>query len=209
MEEKENQPQDITTENQPEKSQDTENDLQDSEALSEETKEKEVDQEDSSQSNRGVEDKIDEELLKLENQLSESKDKYLRLYSEYENYRRRTSKEKIDLIKTANEDLMSALLPVLDDFDRALQNMPDEESNRQLAEGFQLIHNKFFKLLQSKGLSLMEVEKGSEFNPEFHEAISQIPAPEEDLKGKVIDVVERGYYLGEKVVRFAKVVIGS
>jgi len=152
---------------------------------------------------------LDTAVKKLEEQLSESKDKYLRLYSEYENFRRRTSKERLDLVKTANEDLMSSLLPVVDDFERALKLSPEGENATQLKEGFQLINNKIVKILETKGLSVMEVEKGSEFNPEFHEAISQIPAPEDDLKGKVVDVVEKGYYLGEKVIRFAKVVIGA
>ncbi len=148
-------------------------------------------------------------VKQLEEQLSESKDKYLRLYSEYENFRRRTSKERLELIKTANEDLMSALLPVVDDFERALKLLPAEGETTQVKEGFQLIQNKLMKTLENKGLSLMDVEQGSDFNPEYHEAISQIPAPEDKLKGKVVDVVEKGYYLGEKVIRFAKVVIGA
>ncbi len=152
---------------------------------------------------------LDTAVKKLEEQLSESRDKYLRLYSEYENFRRRTSKERLELVKTANEDLMSSFLPVVDDFERALKLSPDDENAAQVKEGFQLINHKMMKILASKGLSLMEVDKGSEFNPEFHEAISQIPAPEDDLKGKVVDVVEKGYYLGEKVIRFAKVVIGA
>jgi molecular chaperone GrpE len=152
---------------------------------------------------------LDTAVKKLEDQLSESRDKYLRLYSEYENFRRRTSKERLELVKTANEDLMSSFLPVVDDFERALKLSPDDENAAQVKEGFQLINHKMLKILASKGLSLMEVDKGSEFNPEFHEAISQIPAPEDDLKGKVVDVVEKGYYLGEKVIRFAKVVIGA
>jgi len=152
---------------------------------------------------------LDTAVKKLEDQLSESRDKYLRLYSEYENFRRRTSKERLELVKTANEDLMSSFLPVVDDFERALKLSPDDENAAQVKEGFQLINHKMMKILASKGLSLMEVDKGSEFNPEFHEAISQIPAPEDDLKGKVVDVVEKGYYLGEKVIRFAKVVIGA
>jgi len=160
--------------------------------------------------NQDFEENVENSAVsKLEEQLSESKDKYLRLYSEYENFRRRTSKERLDLVKTANEDLMSALLPVVDDFERALALTSDDEETAQVQEGFLLIKSKFIKILENKGLSVMEVDKGTEFNPEFHEAISQMPAPEEDLKGKVIDVVEKGYYLGEKVIRYAKVVIGA
>jgi molecular chaperone GrpE len=151
----------------------------------------------------------EQELEPLKKDLEESKEKYLRLYSEFDNYRRRTARERLDLIKTANEDLMVALLPILDDFQRARKAMDEKSDPKALEEGFNLIHNKFNKILDQKGLKPIEVEKGSEFSTEYHDAITQMPVKEEDLKGKVVDVIEKGYYLGDKVIRFAKVVIGS
>lgn len=151
------------------------------------------------------------ELTELEKAQAESadwKDKYVRLYAEFDNYKRRTSKERIDLIKTANEDLMSTLIPVIDDFDRALKNIPSTEETKALREGVELIHNKFNKTLEQKGLTPMNAQ-GEVFNPDLHEAITQIPAPSADMKGKVVDEVEKGYFLGEKVIRYAKVVIGA
>ena len=151
------------------------------------------------------------ELSDLEKALAESadwKDKYVRLYAEFDNYKRRTSKERIDLLKTANEDLMSSLIPVMDDFDRALKNIPATEETKALREGVELIHNKFNKTLTQKGLTAMNAQ-GEVFDTELHEAITQIPAPTADLKGKVVDEVEKGYLLGEKVIRYAKVVIGA
>lgn len=202
MEERNNHTEDIRTENmKEEQEQESVNETKENDAELEEELQQELNQENENLENTAVK--------KLEEQLSEAKDKYLRLYSEYENFRRRTSKERLELIKTANEDLMNALLPVVDDFERALNLTPEDEQVSHAQEGFKLIKNKFFKILENKGLTVMEVDKGSEFNPEFHEAISQIPAPEEDLKGKVVDVVEKGYYLGEKVIRYAKVVIGA
>lgn len=149
------------------------------------------------------------EIARIEGELGETKDKYLRLYSEFENFRRRTSKEKLDLIKTANEDLMIALLPIIDDFERADKSFSEKEDKEGLFEGYKLIHNKLQKILEQKGLKAMEIEKGDEFDSEVHEAISQYPVEEKDLKGKIIDVIEKGYYLGDKVIRFAKVVIGA
>lgn len=146
-------------------------------------------------------------LKKAQDELAESKDKYVRLYAEFDNHRRRTAKEKLDMIQSANEQLLKALLPVIDDFERAEKSFKDK--NDKEAEGFFLIQNKFKKVIDQYGVKLMEVGKGSEFNPDLQEAITQIPAPEESLKGKVVDVVEKGYLLGEKVIRFAKVVVGS
>lgn len=151
------------------------------------------------------------ELSEVEKALAEAadwKDKYVRLYAEFDNYKRRTSKERIDLLKTATEDLMTSLIPIIDDFDRALKNIPVTEETKALREGVELIHNKFNKTLQQKGLTPMNAQ-GEVFNSELHEAITQIPAPTEDLKGKVVDEVEKGYYLGDKVIRYAKVVIGA
>ena len=144
---------------------------------------------------------------KLQAELGEAKDKYLRLYSEFENFRRRTAKERIELIGTATIGLVENLLPVLDDFERAIKAM-EEEKDATAREGTELIFNKFRKVLEAKGLKEMEVKKGDEFNDELHEAITQIPA-EKDLEGKIVDVVEKGYFLSEKVVRFAKVVTGA
>jgi molecular chaperone GrpE len=143
--------------------------------------------------------------LKAENQ--ELKDKYLRLYSEFENYRRRTAKERLELIKTASEDVILDLISVVDDFERSLKV---ENSDAQaLLEGNLLIYNKLLKTLEGKGLKPMGELIGKEFDAETQEAITMVPAPSEDLKGKVIDVVEKGYTLSDKVIRYAKVVIGS
>lgn len=149
------------------------------------------------------------ELDKIKAELDESKDKYLRLYSEFENFRRRTAKEKLDLVKTANEDLITALLPVIDDFERAEKSMGEEADVKAITEGMQLIANKFKGILEQKGLKVMDSEPGIDFDTEIHDAITQIPAPDKKLKGKVVDVVEKGYFLGEKVIRFAKVVTGQ
>ncbi|MEP3390313.1 MAG: nucleotide exchange factor GrpE [Reichenbachiella sp.] len=146
---------------------------------------------------------------KLQAEVAESKDKYLRLYSEFENFRRRTSKEKLELINSANENLIKDLLPVLDDFERADQSMTEEADIKSVKEGLDLIYNKFKGILEQKGVKKIEADKGSEFDVEYHEAITQIPAPEEELKGKVVDVIEKGYQLNDKVIRFAKVVTGA
>ena len=151
--------------------------------------------------------KSKQEELKLE--LAESKDKYLRLYSEFENFRRRTAKEKLELVGTANEGLMHSLLPILDDFERADKSYSEEMEVKAMKEGIDLIHSKFKNVLEQKGIKKMEIEAGSDFDTELHEAITQIPAPEEKLKGKIVDVIENGYLLSDKVVRFAKVVTGA
>jgi molecular chaperone GrpE len=148
-----------------------------------------------------------EEKLQLE--VDELKDKYLRLYSEFENYRRRTSKEKIDLIKTASEELMRDILPVIDDFERAFKASENEEDGAKVREGNQLVFHKLVKILENKGVKVMDNLIGKPFDADTQEAITQIPSPTEDLKGKVIDVVENGYTLGDKVIRFAKVVTGA
>jgi molecular chaperone GrpE len=145
-------------------------------------------------------------IKKLQDELSEAKDKYVRLYAEFENHRRRSAKEKLEMIQGANEQLLKALLPVLDDFERAAKSFKDK--NDKEAEGFFLIQNKYKKTLEQYGINPMETLPGSAFNPDLHEAITQLPG-DEKLKGKIVDVVERGYLLYDKVVRFAKVVIGS
>ncbi len=151
----------------------------------------------------------DAEAVTVEAELAEAKDKYLRLYSEFDNYRRRTAKEKLELIKTATETLMKELIPVVDDFERAQSSVNEESEVKSILEGQELIYNKFQKVLDKSGLEKIETNKGDDFNDEIHEAITQFPAPEESLKGKIIDVVEQGYKLGDKVIRFAKVVTGS
>lgn len=146
---------------------------------------------------------------KLEAEVADLKDKYLRLYSDFENFRKRTSKERIDLIKTASEDVLKDLIPVVDDFERAFKASEGESDPVKIREGNQLIFHKLVRVLESKGLKMMEDLTGKPFNPDTQEAITQIPAPSEELKGMVIDVVEKGYTLGEKVVRYAKVVTGA
>ena len=148
-----------------------------------------------------------EPITKLKEELEGSKDKYLRLYSEFENFRKRTSKEKLELIQSANEQLLRDLLPIADDFERA-ENAFGDKDNKDLA-GFFLIHSKLKKIRELYGVKIMDVGRGSDFNADYHEAITQIPAPEPGLKGKVVDVVEKGYVLNDKVIRYAKVVVGN
>ena len=148
------------------------------------------------------------EDIKLEDQLKEEKDKFLRLFAEFENYKRRTAKERIELFSTASEEVMISLLPILDDFDRASLEIEKDIENETL-KGVLLIKNKLFDSLKSKGLSLVDVKKGDEFNADDHEAVTQIPAPSKDMVGKIIDIIEKGYKLGEKVIRYPKVVIGK
>lgn len=148
------------------------------------------------------------EDINLEAQLKEEKDKFLRLFAEFENYKRRTAKERIELFSTASEEVMISLLPILDDFDRASVEIEKDLENETL-KGVLLIKNKLFDSLKSKGLSLVDVKKGDEFNADDHEAVTQIPAPSKDMVGKIIDIIEKGYKLGEKVIRYPKVVIGK
>ncbi|QHT72040.1 nucleotide exchange factor GrpE [Rhodocytophaga rosea] len=147
-------------------------------------------------------------LGKLTAELAETKDKYMRLYADFENFRRRTSKEKLEYMKSASEDVIKAILPVLDDFERAQKSLVSQEGSDPAKEGIQLIYNKLYKTLEQKGLKPME-SIGKSFDLELHESITQVPAPSEDLKGKIIDEVEKGYFLHDKVIRFAKVIIGS
>ena len=154
------------------------------------------------QSKKEVVEPSAEELLQQE------KDKFLRLFAEFENYKKRTSRERIELFKTANQELMTVLLPILDDFDRGLAEIK-KIKDKNLLKGMELINNKLRTTLTQQGLSQVEVNKGDTFDAELHEAVTQISAPTEDLKGKVIDCVENGYKLGEKVIRYPKVVIGQ
>lgn len=143
-----------------------------------------------------------------EAELKTLEDKYLRLHAEFDNYKRRTGAERIELFKTANQEVLVSLLPVLDDFGRALKAMQTATSIEAVKEGIELVNNKFNSILVSKGLKPMETT-GKPFDSDFHEAITNIPAPTEDMKGKVIDEVEKGYFLNDKVIRFAKVVVGE
>lgn len=152
-----------------------------------------------------VELSIEEQLTA---DLAAEKDKFLRLFAEFENYKRRTSKERIDLFKTANQDVLQALLPIMDDFDRAMIEIRKSE-DQILLKGVELIQDKFKNILVAKGLEEVEIKAGDKFDADFAEAITQIPAPTDDLKGKIVDVIEKGYKLGDKIIRFPKVVIGN
>ena len=154
-----------------------------------------------------VEEMSVEEQLKEE--LGKEKDKFLRLFAEFENYKKRTTKERIDLFKTASEDVMLAMLPIIDDFERALTHIEDDKEAEEHRKGVLLIYNKLLTTLNQKGLEKIEVNSGDAFDADIHEAISQISAPSDDMKGKIVDVIEKGYKLGEKVIRFPKVVIGQ
>ena len=153
-------------------------------------------------------DKQEEKMQDLGQKLDELNDKYLRLFSEFDNYRKRTQKEKLELFKTASEDVMIAILPVIDDFERAIKSTDENSMDDNYKEGVELIYNKLINTLKQKGLEQMS-SLGEEFDTDFHEAITNIPAPEPGMKGKVVDEIERGYKLNDKVIRFAKVVIGS
>jgi len=156
--------------------------------------------------NDPVADEAETDALKAE--LAEMKDKYLRLAAEFDNFKRRTAKERMEMIQTAGKDVISDLLEVLDDCERAQIQFENPTDPGALTEGVVLIFNKLRNKLAAKGLKPME-SKGTEFNPDQHEAITEIPAPTEDLKGKVVDEVQKGYYLNEKIIRFAKVVVGK
>ena len=148
-------------------------------------------------------------ILKLEEEVTDLKDQNLRLYAEFENFRRRSAKERLELMESANKDTLAALLTILDDFDRALKNTQESEENIAVLEGMKLIQHKLTDTLKNKGLIAMESSVGKAFNVEEMEAITQIPAPTPDMAGKVIDEVEKGYKIGEKVLRYSKVVVGK
>ncbi|KQW97485.1 nucleotide exchange factor GrpE [Flavobacterium sp. Root420] len=163
------------------------------------------------ENNANGEQLIVEELSveeQLAQDLAKEKDKFLRLFAEFENYKKRTSKERIDLFKTANQEVLLAMLPVLDDFDRATIEI-NKSDDENLKKGVELIHEKLKSTLVAKGLEQVEVRAGDAFNADFAEAITQIPAPSDKMKGKIVDVIEKGYKLGDKIIRFPKVVIGN
>jgi molecular chaperone GrpE len=168
--------------------------------------EEEVKKEDLNQTEENPVNEVQE--TSPENQINELNDKYLRLYSEFDNYRKRTSKERLELFKTAGQDILTDLLPVLDDFDRAMQNIDSSDDAEAIQTGVNLIYNKFKSVLENKGLKHFKSIE-TEFDPEVHEAITKIPAPSKKLKGKVVDEIEKGYMLNDKVIRFAKVVVGE
>ena len=147
-------------------------------------------------------------LEEIKESLENEKDKYLRLFAEFENFKKRTSKERIELFKTAGQDVITSLLPVLDDFDRATSQLNENNSGKDF-EGFILIKNKFLEIMKSNGLIDIETQIGDNFDAEVHEAISQIPAIDKNQKGKIIDVIEKGFQLGEKIIRYPKVVVGK
>lgn len=146
-------------------------------------------------------------IVELEQNVGEAKDKYLRLYAEFENYKKRTIRERLELMGTAAQDTLSALLPILDDFDRA-QKAAEEGNSEPFSEGVILIYNKLKSTLEQRGLKPMETT-GEIFDPELHEAITEIPAPNDEMKGKIIDTIEKGYFLKDKIIRYAKVVVGK
>jgi molecular chaperone GrpE len=152
--------------------------------------------------------KDEDALNQLLDQLAETKDKYLRLYAEFDNYKKRTAKENLELRQTASKDVIFSLLEVLDDCNRAEAQMNSTDDIALAKEGIQLVFNKFKRNLEEKGVKVMDA-KGADFNVDLHEAITEIPAPSEDQKGKIIDVVQNGYYLNDKLIRFAKVVVGN
>jgi molecular chaperone GrpE len=149
-----------------------------------------------------------EEIAALQAEIAAQKDKYIRLLAEFDTYRRRKEKEKLELLKTAAQDTVTALLPVLDDFDRAKKSAEEENSTEQFSEGVSLVYKKLYDILRQLNLEDMN-STGQAFDPELHEAIAEIPAPSEELKGVIIDTVEKGYFLSGKIIRYAKVVIGK
>lgn len=155
-----------------------------------------------------AEEKLQKELDEANEKIASLEDKYLRQVAEFDNYRKRTLKEKAELIKNGGEKAIESILPVLDDFERAIQNMSKDESAADMLTGVELIYNKFIGILKQNGLQKIETE-GKDFDTDYHEAIAMIPAPEESLKGKVLDCVQTGYILNDKVIRHAKVAVGE
>ena len=159
--------------------------------------------------NQEVVEETVKEIPTAEELILAEKDKFLRLFAEFENYKKRTTRERVELFRTAGQEVMTSLLPVVDDFERALSHIEEDKEAEELRKGVLLVYQKFYNTLEQKGLSKIETNAGDIFDAEFHEAITQIPAPSKDLKGKVIDCVEKGYKLGDKIIRYPKVVIGQ
>lgn len=152
--------------------------------------------------------KEEDQIVELEEKLEQEKDRFIRLFAEFENYKKRTSRERLEFFKTAGEDVMLALLPVMDDFERALNGLGKDPEDPMFI-GVQLIFNKLRDTLKTKGLEAIEVKPGDVFDVDIHEAVTQIPAPDKKLKGKIVDVIERGYRLNDKIIRYPKVVTGE
>ena len=148
------------------------------------------------------------ELESLQNELAAEKEKFLRLFAEFENFRKRTARERTDMFRTAGQDVIVSLLPVLDDFDRAMKEL-NKSGDEAALQGVALIHNKFKETLKNKGLEEISVAEGDTFDADVHEAVTQIPAPDKSLKGKVVDVIEKGFTLGDRIIRHPKVVVGN
>lgn len=170
--------------------------------------EKEIIQDENAVENQEIEQVELSVEEQLQEQLTQEKDKFLRLFAEFENYKKRTSKERIELFKTAGQEVLQSMLPVLDDFDRGWAQISQSE-DEALVKGVELIHEKLKSTLVSKGLEVVDIKAGDEFNADFAEAITQIPAPSPELKGKIVDVIEKGYKLGDKIIRFPKVILGN
>lgn len=177
-------------------------------AETEETKEAVAEEQQQEENTKKSAKKEGNEVERLTKELAEMKDKYLRIFAEFDNYRKRTIKEKQDIIKLASRDVLSAMLPAVDDFDRAIKVANENENEADIPEGIILIYNKLFKSLEQQGIKEMETN-GQDFDPEMHEALTKVPAPTEDLKGKIIDTIEKGYYLNDKIIRYPKVVVGE
>jgi molecular chaperone GrpE len=176
----------------------TENEKQETDIQNEETQ------------NTGTENTTEElsEVDALKAQLAEQKEKYLRLFADFDNYKKRSAKERLELLNTAGKDIILSILPTIDDFERAILAAENAKDVESVTEGMVLIKNKFFSSLEQRGLKAMN-SIGEPFNPEIQEAITEVPAPNEEMKGKVLDVIEKGYLLNEKIIRFAKVVVGK
>ncbi len=173
--------------------------------------EENVDIEEKERKDQEVNDQVEEEISELDqltNELNEAKDKHLRLYAEFENFKKRTVKEKLELMRNAAQDTISKLLPVMDDFDRAKLSAEDEGSEEKFSEGVTLVYNKLHSTLSNMGVTAME-STGEVFDPELHEAVTEIAVPDESMKGKIVDTVLTGYYLNDKIIRHAKVVVGK
>jgi molecular chaperone GrpE len=172
------------------------------------TKKKETRKKDKTAESKSSEDKaiieLQDSLDKLESEKQELQDKFTRLFAEFDNYKKRTAREKLELLGSAGSDVMESLIPVLDDFERGIKASSGKDS-----EGIELIYNKLNSVLKGKGLTTLETKPGDDFDLDLHEAITKIPAPSEDLKDKVVDVIEKGYKMGDRIIRFAKVVIGE
>ncbi len=182
--------------------------VQDTEITSPENSQGSKQDNDSEFNDAAIEDSTETVMEKLEKSVASEQDKFLRLFAEFENYKKRTSKERMDLFKTANQEVIVAMLPVVDDFERAMKELSKEEDS-ELYKGVSLIQNKFIGVLKNKGLEEVAASAGDIFDSEIHDAITQIPAPDKKMKGKIIDVIEKGFQLGDKIIRHPKVVVGN